>query len=298
MDDIDSVVIATGPVLFAAVNQPDKWIVDALGAAGKPVVRVTSGGGTGARRRAGRRQPGRRAAPPSACWSSPTTSCPKARCSTRSRRSTTPSGAGSSRSGSWASPPPTGAARMKPLGHTEEAAAMVAVKNRKNAMRNPYAHVKKEVTVDDVMNSKLPLLADQAARRPADLRRRLRGRARQRGSPAKASERPGVDPRHGLHVRGRERDPPLDAPVRAADPGRGQGLQAGRHHQPAPPGRRRRGAGALHLLRALVLRGPRPVPRGRGRRTHRVRRDADRRRHPGQSRPAAAWAPTRSAPPR
>ncbi|MGQ0623032.1 MAG: thiolase C-terminal domain-containing protein, partial [Sporichthyaceae bacterium] len=47
MDDIDSVIIATGPVLFAAVNQPDKWIVDALGAAGKPVVRVTSGGGTG-----------------------------------------------------------------------------------------------------------------------------------------------------------------------------------------------------------------------------------------------------------
>ncbi|HVE26310.1 MAG TPA: thiolase domain-containing protein, partial [Sporichthya sp.] len=42
MDDIDSVIIATGPVLFAAVNQPDKWIVDALGAAGKPVVRVTS----------------------------------------------------------------------------------------------------------------------------------------------------------------------------------------------------------------------------------------------------------------
>ena len=47
MDDIDSIVVATGPVLFAAVNQPEKWVVDAIGAALKPVVRVTSGGGTG-----------------------------------------------------------------------------------------------------------------------------------------------------------------------------------------------------------------------------------------------------------
>ena len=47
MDDIDSVVVASGPVLFAAVNQPEKWVVDAMGARGKPVVRITSGGGTG-----------------------------------------------------------------------------------------------------------------------------------------------------------------------------------------------------------------------------------------------------------
>jgi len=47
MSDIDSVVVASGPVLFAAVNQPEKWVVDALGARGKPVVRITSGGGTG-----------------------------------------------------------------------------------------------------------------------------------------------------------------------------------------------------------------------------------------------------------
>jgi acetyl-CoA C-acetyltransferase len=45
-------------------------------------------------------------------------------------------------------------ARMDVLGHTEEAAAMVAVKNRRNAISNPYAHVKKEVSVDDVLNSK------------------------------------------------------------------------------------------------------------------------------------------------
>ena len=47
MDDIDSVVVCSGPVLFAAVNQPEKWLADAIGARNKPVVRVTSGGGTG-----------------------------------------------------------------------------------------------------------------------------------------------------------------------------------------------------------------------------------------------------------
>jgi acetyl-CoA C-acetyltransferase len=45
-------------------------------------------------------------------------------------------------------------ARMDKLGHTEEAAAMVAVKNRKNAMLNPKAHVRKPVTVEDVLNSR------------------------------------------------------------------------------------------------------------------------------------------------
>src|ERR1700722_13971992 len=50
IEDIDAVVVATGPVLFAAVNQPEKWVVDAIGGALKPVVRVTSGGGP---RRAG-----------------------------------------------------------------------------------------------------------------------------------------------------------------------------------------------------------------------------------------------------
>ncbi|MCX7326218.1 MAG: ATP-binding cassette domain-containing protein, partial [Hyphomicrobiales bacterium] len=47
MADIDSVVVASGPAMFGAVNQPEKWLVDALGARYKPLVRITSGGGTG-----------------------------------------------------------------------------------------------------------------------------------------------------------------------------------------------------------------------------------------------------------
>jgi acetyl-CoA C-acetyltransferase len=44
--------------------------------------------------------------------------------------------------------------RMDKLGHTEEAAAMVSVKNHKNAYLNEYAHVRKEITVEDVLNSR------------------------------------------------------------------------------------------------------------------------------------------------
>lgn len=44
---------------------------------------------------------------------------------------------------------------MNKYGITEEQAAMVAVKNRGNACRNPYAHLRKEITIEDVMGSRL-----------------------------------------------------------------------------------------------------------------------------------------------
>ena len=46
---------------------------------------------------------------------------------------------------------------MSKYGITEEQAAKVVVKNRKNALNNPYAHIQKEVSVDDVLKS--PMLA-------------------------------------------------------------------------------------------------------------------------------------------
>lgn len=153
MDDIDTVVVATGPVLFAAVNQPEKWVADAIGAQLKPVVRVTSGGGAGfAGGLAGYYQVAGgfsdrtlvvaydKLSEGALQWSISTLYDPF-----------------------WGREFAVGImgfsaaywrARMEPLGHTEEAAAMVAVKNLKNAMANPYAHVKREVTVEDVLNSK------------------------------------------------------------------------------------------------------------------------------------------------
>ena len=46
-------------------------------------------------------------------------------------------------------------AYMNRYGITEEQAAKVAVKNRKNALNNPHAHLKMDLTVDQVLKSKM-----------------------------------------------------------------------------------------------------------------------------------------------
>jgi len=46
---------------------------------------------------------------------------------------------------------------MSKYGISEEQAAKVAVKNRKNALNNPYAHLQKDISMNDVLNS--PMLA-------------------------------------------------------------------------------------------------------------------------------------------
>ncbi len=44
---------------------------------------------------------------------------------------------------------------MKEFKVTEEHAAQIAVKNRQNGRRNPYAHLKLDITVEDVLNSRM-----------------------------------------------------------------------------------------------------------------------------------------------
>jgi acetyl-CoA C-acetyltransferase len=46
-------------------------------------------------------------------------------------------------------------AYMHKYGITEEQAAKVAVKNRRNAIHNPHAHLKMDLTVEQVLNSKM-----------------------------------------------------------------------------------------------------------------------------------------------
>lgn len=153
MDDIDSIVVATGPVLFAAVNMPEKWVVDACGGRMKPVVRVTSGGGTGL------------AGALAAYYQVAGGQYDRVLVVAYDKLS---EGAlqysiSTLYDPFWGREFAVGImgfsaaywrARMDVLGHTEEAAAMVGVKNRKNAMSNPYAHVKKEITVEEVMKSR------------------------------------------------------------------------------------------------------------------------------------------------
>ena len=63
---------------------------------------------------------------------------------------------------------------MHKYGMTEEDMARVTVKNRGHAALNPKAHLRKKVTIDDVMRLALHLLADQAARLLPAIERRLR----------------------------------------------------------------------------------------------------------------------------
>jgi acetyl-CoA C-acetyltransferase len=153
MEDIDSVVVATGPVLFAAVNQPEKWVADAIGARFKPLVRVTSGGGTGlVGALAGYHQIAGGFADRVLVVAYDKLSEGALQYSISTLYD--PFWGREFAVGIMGFSAAYWRARMDPLGHTEEAAAMVAVKNRRNAISNPYAHVKREVTVDEVMSSK------------------------------------------------------------------------------------------------------------------------------------------------
>lgn len=153
MDDIDSVVVCTGPVLFAAVNQPEKWLVDAIGARLKPVVRVTSGGGTGlagALAAVNQIRGGFAERVLVVAYDKLSEGALQYSISTLYD----PFWGREFAVGIMGFSAAYWRARMDSLGHTEEAAAMVSVKNHKNAMLNPYAHVKKQVTVEEVLGSR------------------------------------------------------------------------------------------------------------------------------------------------
>lgn len=153
MDDIDSVVVASGPALFGAVNQPEKWLVDAMGARLKPVVRITSGGGTGL---AGALGGYNQVAGGFADRVLVVAYDKLSEGALQYQISTLydPFWGREFAVGIMGFAAAYWRARMDTLGHTEEAAAMVAVKNHQNAKLNPYAHVAREFTVEDVLNSR------------------------------------------------------------------------------------------------------------------------------------------------
>lgn len=153
LDDVDSIVVASGPALFGSVNQPEKWLVDGLGGQMKPVVRITSGGGTGlagALAAMNQVSSGFAERVLVVAYDKLSEGALQYQISTLydpfwGREFAV--GIMGFASAYWR-------ARMDVLGHSEEAAALVSVKNHRNAFRNPYAHVRKEVTVEDVLASR------------------------------------------------------------------------------------------------------------------------------------------------
>ncbi len=154
--DIDAVVIGKAPDMFEGVMMPELMLADALGAAGKPVLRVhTAGsvGGSTAIVAASVVQAGvhdrvltvsyEKQSEANAMW---------ALSISNPFQQTMVAGAG----GYFA---PLIRAYMKRSGAPEDTGIRVALKDRLNALKNPYAHLKIEgVDFDQIANS--PMLWD------------------------------------------------------------------------------------------------------------------------------------------
>ncbi|HTO69211.1 MAG TPA: thiolase domain-containing protein [Myxococcota bacterium] len=154
--DIDAVVLGKAPDMFEGVMMPELFLADALGAAGKPLIRVHTAGSVG----------GSTGIVASSLIESGVFE--RVLCVAFEKQSesnamwaltvSTPfsvavvAGAG----GYFA---PLIRAYMRRSGAPEDTGIRVAVKDRQNALKNPYAHVKiPGVTFEQVMNS--PMLWD------------------------------------------------------------------------------------------------------------------------------------------
>ena len=155
IDDIEAVVFSLAPDSLIGVGSAERWCVDAIGASNKPFMRINTGGSTGIS-------------------------------SVQAGYYHIASGlydcvlvAGADKVGEsgdsqiilnkmwdpvYERQLPLNAINMLALsavrymhkyGMTERHMAMVTVKNRKNASRNPYAHLRKETSIEEVLASRL-----------------------------------------------------------------------------------------------------------------------------------------------
>ncbi|MCK9510692.1 MAG: thiolase family protein [Pigmentiphaga sp.] len=154
-DDIDAVVFSLAPTFFLGVADADRWAIDSIFAAGKPIFRVHTGGATGGSAveaaytlvRSGMARSvlvvgaERIAETPDAqkvlnLIFDPfyERDMPLSTNSLMALRAT---------------------AYLKRHGLTEEDMARVVVRARRNALKNPHAHLKGEVTIEEVLNSRM-----------------------------------------------------------------------------------------------------------------------------------------------
>lgn len=137
--DIDAVVVGKAPDLFEGVMMPETFLAEALGAAGKPVMRVhTAGsvGGSTAIVAAGLIQGGVHERVLTIAWEKQSESNATWALTVNSPFTTSlVVGAG----GYFA---PHIRAYMRRSGAPDHVGTLVAVKDRQNALKNPYAHLK------------------------------------------------------------------------------------------------------------------------------------------------------------
>jgi len=154
-DDIDAVVLSIAPEALYGMNHPERWVVGASAAINKPVMRIHTGGATGGSAAqagffhvtsgmfdtvlvVGAEKQG----------DTPNTQLILNKI--MDSRYEIPFGLNAISMTAMQA-----VRHMKKYGTTQEQLARVAVRSRKNAQENPYAHLKADHTIEDVMNSKL-----------------------------------------------------------------------------------------------------------------------------------------------
>jgi len=153
IDEIDAVVFSMAPTHFMGVADCEKWAVDFIGASGKPFMRVHTGGATGG-------------SAFHAAWSHVASGQYRSVLVVGADRITETPDAQFILNLIWdplyeqdfalntVTMTSLSTQRyMARYGVTEEQYARVVVRARRNAMRNPNAHLKGLITVDDVMRS-------------------------------------------------------------------------------------------------------------------------------------------------
>ena len=156
LDDVDGVALGTAPDAFDGVHMKGEYLSEAAGAWRKPFMRSFVGGGTGV-------------FAPIQGWyhvASGLFDTVLAIGWEKNSESDTTAAIITCADPFWERPTFGGAVAglaagacgyMNKYGITERDAALIAVRDRKNALKNPHAHLRKEITVEDVLNS--PMLA-------------------------------------------------------------------------------------------------------------------------------------------
>ena len=155
-DDIDAVVVGKAPDLFEGVMMPELFMADAMGATGKPLIRVHTAGSVGGSTAivgASLVQSGKYRRVLAVAWEKQSESNAMWALSI-SVPFTKPVGAGAG--GYFA---PHVRAYINRSGAPNNIGAIVAVKDRRNGAKNPLAHLHQpDITVEKVMES--PMLWD------------------------------------------------------------------------------------------------------------------------------------------
>jgi acetyl-CoA C-acetyltransferase len=148
-DDIESVVLGTAPDLFEGVMMPELYMADTLGAAGKPIMRVHTAGSVG----------GSTAVVASHLVASGVRKRVLTLAWEKQSEGDTTWGLSGGRSGGVGAGgyfAPHVRAYIERSGAPPDIGPMVAVKDRLNALKNPYAHLKlPDITIEAVKESPL-----------------------------------------------------------------------------------------------------------------------------------------------